>query len=185
MKTVWAYAHVGSNPTLSAKKCSHRQVGTFFADTQDSNPRALGNVPGARFNPRRPAPQRRSNPTLSAIKMFSPSGGNFFCRCTGFEPEGKNKAGVVDSCFIVSLRRERFTGRSAQFLPAPCFRRSLFRFADDAADSLRQSPRINSETGLAKRAAVRSETGKQILRCGLRRITIPKTPREHAWRLSQ
>ncbi len=40
MKTVWAYAHVGSNPTLSAKKCSHRQVGTFFADTQDSNPRA-------------------------------------------------------------------------------------------------------------------------------------------------
>ena len=118
-------------------------------------------------------------------KMFSPSGGNFFCRYTGFEPEGKNKAGVVDSCFIVSLRRERFTGRSAQFLPAPCFRRSLLRFADDAADSLRQSPRINSETGLAKRAAVRSETGKQILRCGLRRITIPKTPREHAWRLSQ
>ena len=40
LKTVWAYAHVGSNPTLSAKKCSHRQVGTFFADTQDSNPRA-------------------------------------------------------------------------------------------------------------------------------------------------
>lgn len=121
----------------------------------------------------------------SPPKKFSPSGGNFFGRYTGFEPEGKNKAGVVDSCFIVLLRRERFTGRSAQFLPAPCFRRSLFRFADDAADSLRQSPRINSETGLAKRAAVRSETGKQILRCGLRRITIPKTPREHAWRLSQ
>ena len=39
MKTVWAYAHVGSNPTLSAKKCSHRQVGTFFADKQDSNPK--------------------------------------------------------------------------------------------------------------------------------------------------
>ena len=132
LKTVWAYAHVGSNPTLSAKK------------------------------------------------MFSPSGGNIFCRYTGFEPEGKNKAGVVDSCFIVPLRRKRFAGRSAQFLPAPCFRRSLFRFADDAADSLRQSPRINSETGLAKRAAVRSETGKQILRCGLRRITIPKTIRKRA-----
>ena len=137
LKTVWAYAHVGSNPTLSA------------------------------------------------IKMFSPSGGNIFCRYTGFEPEGKNKAGVVDSCFIVPLRRKRFAGRSAQFLPAPCFRRSLFRFADDAADSLRQSPRINSETGLAKRAAVRSETGKQILRCGLRRITAPKTIRKRAWRLSQ
>ena len=137
LKTVWAYAHVGSNPTLSAKK------------------------------------------------MFSPSGGNIFCRYTRFEPEGKNKAGVVDSCFIVPLRRKRFAGRSAQFLPAPCFRRSLFRFADDAADSLRQSPRINSETGLAKRAAVRSETGKQILRCGLRRITIPKTIRKRAWRLSQ
>ena len=92
MKTVWAYAHVGSNPTLSAKK------------------------------------------------MFSPSGGNIFCRYTGFESEGKNKAGVVDSCFIVPLRRKRFAGQSAQFLPAPCFRRSLFRFADDAADSLRQSP---------------------------------------------
>ncbi len=132
LKTVWAYAHVGSNPTLSAKK------------------------------------------------MFSPSGGNIFCRYTGFKPEGKNKAGVVDSCFIVPLRRKRFAGRSAQFLPAPCFRRSLFRFADDAADSLRQSPRINSETGLANRAAVRSETGKQILRCGLRRITIPKTIRKRA-----
>ena len=137
LKTVWAYAHVGSNPTLSAKK------------------------------------------------MFSPSGGNIFCRYTGFKPEGKNKAGVVDSCFIVPLRRKRFAGRSAQFLPAPCFRRSLFRFADDAADSLRQSPRINSETGLAKRAAVRSETGKQILRCGLRGITAPKTIRKRAWRLSQ
>ena len=137
LKTVWAYAHVGSNPTLSAKK------------------------------------------------MFSPSGGNIFCRYTGFEPEGKNKAGVVDSCFIVPLHRKHFAGRSAQFLPAPCFRRSLFRFADDAADSLRQSPRINSETGLAKRAAVRSETGKQILRCGLRRITAPKTIRKRAWRLSQ
>ena len=132
LKTVWAHAHVGSNPTLSAKK------------------------------------------------MFSPSGGNIFCRYTGFEPEGKNKAGVVDSCFIVPLRRKRFARRSAQFLPAPCFRRSLFRFADDAADSLRQSPRINSETGLAKRAAVRSETGKQILRCGLRRITAPKTIRKRA-----
>ena len=180
MKTVWAYAHVGSNPTLSAKKCSHRQVGTFFADTQDSNPRALGNVPGARFNPRRPAPQRRSNPTLSAIKNVLTVRWEHFFRYTRFEPEGKNKAGVVDSYFIVPLRRKRFAGRSAQFLPAPCFRRSLFRFADDAADSLRQSPRINSETGLAKRAAVRSETGKQILRCGLRGITAPKTTRKRA-----
>ena len=137
LKTVWAYAHVGSNPTLSAKKCSHRQVGTFFADKQDSNPKVR-------------------------IKQES-----------------------LTPALFLPLRRKRFAGRSAQFLPAPCFRRSLFRFADDAADSLRQSPRINSETGLAKRAAVRSETGKQILRCGLRRITIPKTIREHAWRLSQ
>ncbi len=43
LKTVWAYAHVGSNPTLSAKK------------------------------------------------MFSPSGGNIFCRYTGFEPKGTIK----------------------------------------------------------------------------------------------
>ncbi len=34
---------------------------------RDLNPRALGNVPGARFNPRRHAPQGRSNPSISAM----------------------------------------------------------------------------------------------------------------------
>ena len=43
-------------------------------------------------------------------KMFSPSGGNIFCRYTGFEPEGKNKAGVVDSCFIVPLAESVLPG---------------------------------------------------------------------------
>ena len=39
----------------------------FVLVLQDSNPRALGKVPGALCHPRRPTPQRRSNPTRSAI----------------------------------------------------------------------------------------------------------------------
>lgn len=46
------------------QKSSHRQVGTFLADTQDSNPRALGNVPGARFNPRARIKQESLTPAL-------------------------------------------------------------------------------------------------------------------------
>ena len=64
-----------------------------------------------------------------------------FCM-TGFKPKARDKkAGAGDSCFFQYLCGESvFAGRSAQFLPAVRFRRSLFGFADDAADSLRQSP---------------------------------------------
>ncbi len=73
------------------QKSSHHQVGTFLADTQDSNPRALGHVPGARFNPRRPAPQRRSNPILSAKKCSHRQVGTFFADAQDSNPRARIK----------------------------------------------------------------------------------------------
>ena len=49
---------------------------SFFDHGRDSNPRALGSMPGACCNPRRPLPQQRSNPTASAIK-----GWKFYSDC--------------------------------------------------------------------------------------------------------
>ena len=62
----------GSNPDFSAKKQNPRhRRGFCFLKTcnRDLNPRALGKAPGAPCNPRRPAPQGRSNPDFSAKKQ--------------------------------------------------------------------------------------------------------------------
>ena len=55
-------------PPAPPKQTGHPAKGVrFVLVLQDSNPRALGKVPGALCHPRRPTPQRRSNPTRSAI----------------------------------------------------------------------------------------------------------------------
>ena len=58
-----AAAQVNS-PHLHQKEI--RLYGGFsFCISGELNPRALGNMPGACCNPRRPAPQRRSTPLIS------------------------------------------------------------------------------------------------------------------------
>jgi len=46
----------------------------FDLNLRDSNPRALGKAPGALCNPRRPAPQRRSNPFTRTKEQAAPHG---------------------------------------------------------------------------------------------------------------
>ena len=64
--------------------------------SSDSNPRALGNLPGAGFNPRRPAPQGRSNPSISAmaseqatyrlLRLFTPAAKKSECAHSAAPP---------------------------------------------------------------------------------------------------
>ena len=58
-----------------------------FLHEWNSNPRALRNVPAARFNPRWPAPQRRSSPT-TGTKNTAPHGDAafFLCCCRQIVP---------------------------------------------------------------------------------------------------
>ena len=64
--SIWFLRGLTANRIIFGRKAQRSALWAGLCisayDTWDSNPRALGNVPGARFNPRRPAPQGRSNP---------------------------------------------------------------------------------------------------------------------------
>ncbi len=64
--SIWFLRGLTANRIIFGRKAQRSALWAGLCisayDTWDSNPRALGNVPGARFNPRRPAPKGRSNP---------------------------------------------------------------------------------------------------------------------------
>ena len=55
-----------SPPSRTKKEMTAYRRSFFFLYPGDLNPRALSKPPGEACNPRRPAPQRRSNPALPA-----------------------------------------------------------------------------------------------------------------------
>ena len=92
-----------------------RRGGVFlFAFDRESNPRALGKVPGAPCNPRRPAPQRRSIPPISTTSSRTACRSRrLFCFA----------AKVISHLF----RRSSFQKQSLPGRSTPC--RQLLRFA--------------------------------------------------------
>ena len=148
------------------QKSSHHQVGTFLADTQDSNPRALGNVPGARFNPRRPAPQRRSNPILSAKKCSHRQVGTFFADAQDSNPRARIKQKSLTPALLYLCTENILPGGVLNSSRHRAFGARYF-VSQMTLRTVCVSPPASIPKQVLPNAPRRDlKIGKQILRCG-------------------
>ncbi len=128
LKTVWAHAHVGSNPTLSATEKEPHTLGFFFIVdlSGDSNGRGSEWMSGARFPKRRRGRMKRGKRDVAVKKIKHQRMRRFFWEPQAYlsEPSPACSAEQVES---PSLRQKTTdSDRNLSFSTKCAFRRVKF-----------------------------------------------------------